>query len=350
VNRVFRAVSIALFIQMSNVAFAQEPVPAPGQEAGGGYHVQKKIKLGGDGSWDYLSIDGGSRRLFIGRSDRIMVVDMDNEKLVTEIGGMAGVHGVTVVPEFGKGFVTCGKENLARIFDLSTLKVSGQAKTGEKPDASLYDPSSKRVFIFNNGGTTATAIDAASGKVLAQIEIGGSPEFGVADGKGKVYVNLEDKSAIAVIDTRKLKLLSTWPLEPGDEPTGLAIDIKHRRLFSGCHNKLMVILDADTGKVITTEPIGKGVDAVCFDPESQNAFSSNGDGTLTVVHETDPNTFAVLQNVQTQVGARTMALDLQKQQIWLATATPKETADTQNTQHRHRAYQPDSFTAIVVGK
>ena len=166
-------------------------------------------------------------------------------------------------------------------------------QTGKNPDAGLYDPASKRVFAFNHGGTTATAIDAATGKMLADIEIGGAPESGVADGKGKVYVNLEDKSKIAVIDTHKLKLLSTWSLAPGEEPTGLAIDLKHRRLFSACHNKLMVILDADSGKVITSLPIGNGVDGAGFDPESQNALSSNGDGTLTVIHEKDPATFAV---------------------------------------------------------
>lgn len=346
----FFLVLATIFLAFSDAALAAEPVQDGKKDSAEGYRVLKRVKLGGDGSWDYLTIDSAARRLYIGRSNRVMVVDIDAEKIVGEIGDLQGVHGVTVVPEFKKGFVTCGKEDLVRIFDLSILKVTGQAQTGKKPDASVYDPASKRVFAFNNGGTTATAIDAASGKVLAQIEIGGAPESGVADGKGKVYVNLEDKSAIAVIDTHKLKLLATWPLAPGEEPTGLAIDLKNRRLFCGCHNQLMVMLDADSGKVVSTMPIGKGVDATGFDPMSQNAFSSNGDGTLTVIHEKDPKSFAVLQNVQTQTGARTMALDTKKEQVWLVTATPKETPDAPTTERRHRTYVPDSFTAIIVGK
>jgi len=353
-NIFFRITLVTICIGLTGPAFAAKSNSDANKvknDASGAYHVIKKVKLGGDGSWDYLTIDGPSRRLYIGRSDRIMVVDIDADKIVGEIGDMKGVHGVTVVPELKKGFVTCGKEDLVRIFDLSTLKVTGQAATGKKPDASLYDPASKTVFAFNHGGTTATAIDPATGKVLAQIEIGGSAEFGVTDGKGKVYVNLEDKSQVAVIDSHKRKLLSTWPLTPGEGPTGLAIDVKHRRLFAGCDNQLMVVLDADTGKVINTLPIGKGVDAAGFDPISQNAFSSNGgDGTITVIHEKDSQTFAVLQNVQTQTGARTMALDPKTQQIWTVTATPKETPAAQTTEHRHREYVPDSFTAIIIGK
>jgi len=318
------------------------------------YHLIRKVKLGGDGGWDYLSIDSNARRLYIGRSNRVMVVDIDNDKLVGEIAGMEGVHGITVVPEFKRGFITCGKENLVRVFDLEKLTIESKIPTGTKPDASVYDPYSKRVFIFNNEGGTATVIDASSAKLAGTIELGGEPESGVADGKGKVFVNLEDKSKIAVIDTKKLKLSATWSLAPGEEPTGLAFDSKHRRLFSGCHNKLMMVLDADTGKIISSEPIGKGVDAAGFDEESQNAFASNGDGTLTVVHESDAKTFAVAQNVETQSGARTMAVDSKKHQIWLVSATPKEEAAGEASEakggHHRRQYQPDSFTAIVVGK
>ena len=223
-------------------------------------------------------------------------------------------------------------------------------QTGKNPDASLYDPVSQKVFVFNHGSTTASVIDTTTDKALAQIELGGTPEYGVTDGDGKVYVNLESKSEIAVIDTRRLKLLHTWTLAPGEEPTGLSIDIKHRRLFSGCSNKLMVIVDADTGKIVSTQPIGKGVDGTAFDPQSENAFSSNGDGTLTVIHETDPNSFAVQQIVQTQPGARTLALDTQKQQIWLATATPGPAEENPQSEHHRRTYVPGSFKAIVVGR
>ena len=219
------------------------------------------------------------------------VVDVDAEKVVGEIPDLEGVHGVTLVPALDKGFITCGKENAVRIFALTTLKISGKVPTGKTPDASLYDPASKRVFVFNHGETSTTVIDPSTEKVIGTVEIGGEPESGVADGKGKVYVNLENKSEIAVIDARSLKLISTWPLAPGEEPTGLAIDAKHRRIFSGCHNQLMVILDTDTGKVISSLPIGKGIDATGFDPSAQNAFSSNGDGTLTVIHETDLKSF-----------------------------------------------------------
>jgi YVTN family beta-propeller protein len=240
------------------------------------------------------------------------------------------------------------------VFDLETLKIIGQAKTGEKPDGSLYDPSSKSVFSFNKSGGTATVIDASTYKVLGQIELGGEPESGVADGNGKVFINIESKNQIAVVDSHKLKLLATWSLAPGDEPTGLAFDPTHRRLFSVCHNQLMMILNADTGKVVKTLPIGKRVDAAGFDEVSQNAFSSNGDGTLTVVHESDPKSFAVLQNVETQAGARTMALDTKKQQVWLVSATPKdpqqEVQAPKKGQHIKKVYEPNSFTAIVVGK
>jgi hypothetical protein len=347
-----RVILIILFLASSCRVLAAEPAAdkRTSAENADRYHILKKIKLGGDGSWDYLTMDSASRRLYIGRANRVMVVDIDAEKVVGEIPDMQGVHGVTLVSELQKGFITCGKEDLVRVFDLSTLKVTAKLPTGKKPDASLYDPSSKRVFVFNNGTTTATVIDANKSTVLDQIELGGAPESGVADRKGKVYVNLEDKSKIAVIDSKKMKLLSTWSLAPGEEPTGLAIDSKHRRLFSGCHNKLMVILDADTGKVVASLPIGKGVDAAGFDPQSQNAFSSNGDGTLTVIHEKDKDAFAVLQNVETQAGARTMALDAKKQQVWLVTATPKEAPEAQKGERRQRTYVPDSFTAIVVGK
>lgn len=345
-----RTILVALSIALNQTVFAAETSSQSEKSVAEEYRVLKKIQLGGDGSWDLLTIDSASRRLYIARSNRVMVVDIDAGKLVGEIPDLQGAHSVTVVPQLKKGFITCGKENIVRIFDLATLKVSGQAPTGKNPDASLYDPASKRVFVFDNGGTTATAIDAASGKVVGQIEIGGAPESGVTDGKGKIYVNLEDKSQIAVIDAHKLKLLANWPLAPGAEPTGLAIDLKHRRLFSGCHNNLMVVLDADTGKIIQTVPIGKGVDAAGFDPQSENAFTSNGEGTVTVVHESNPNTFAVLQNVQTQSGARTMAFDPKTHQVWVVTATPKPTPEGEKVQRGHRTFLPDSFTALVIGK
>ena len=341
--------AMAIFANMPKDGFAENTEKVLANEKGA-FKIQRKIKLGGVGSWDYLTIDKAARRLYIGRSNRVMIVDMDSDKLLREIGEMEGVHGVTLVPEFKKIFVTCGRQNLVKVFDLSTFKVIAEIKTGKNPDASLYDPGTKRVFIFNNDDTTTTVIDAASEKVIANLEIGGSPEAGVADGADKIYVNLEDKSEIAVIDAKALKVLAHWSLAPGDEPTGIAIDTRHHRLFSGCHNKLMMILDSDTGKAVCKMPIGKGVDGIAFDPVSERAFASNGDGTLTVVREKDSNSFFVEQTIATQVGARTMAFDQEKKQIWLVTATPKNVPPAAEGEHKHHSYEPDSFTAIVVGE
>jgi YVTN family beta-propeller protein len=290
--------TLACFASLQNAVLGNDPESSASDQKGP-YHILRKVKLGGEGSWDYLNIDSIARRLYIGRSNRITIVDIDNDKVIGEIGEMEGVHGVTLVPELKKGFVTCGKQDLVKIIDLCTLKVSGEIKTGKKPDASLYDPHTKRVFVFNNGGTTTTVIDVASEKVLANLEIGGAPESGATDGAGKIYVNLEDKSEIAVIDANALKVLSHWSLAPGEEPTGLAIDTNNHRLFSGCHNKLMIVMNSETGKVIGKLPIGKGVDAAAFAPTSHEAFASNGDGTLSVVLEKDANTFSVVQNLAT---------------------------------------------------
>lgn len=358
-------ISIALATCCSVYAKDESKTPDASSKKGeqqssdsGQFHVLRKVKLGGEGGWDYLTIDSDARRLYISRGNRVMVVDIDSDKVVGEITGVEGVHGVSVAPEFKKGFITCGKEDKVRIFDLSTLKLVSEASTGAKPDGSVYDPASKCVFAFNHEGASATAIDAATGKVKGQIELGGEPESGAADGKGKVFVNLEDKSKIAVIDSKKLKLLSTWSIAPGEEPTGLALDTKHGRLFSGCHNNLMIVTDANSGKQVAKLPIGKGVDAGGFDDQTQNAFSSNGDGTLTVVNEASPQSFSVLQNVATQAGARTMAVDTKKHEVWLVSATPKAESEKSGTEkgeagkggHRRRQFEPDSFTAIVVGK
>jgi YVTN family beta-propeller protein len=314
------------------------------------YQVIKRVPLGGTGFWDYLHIDSPARRLYIGRSDRVMVVDLDSEKLVGEVTGMKGVHGVCVLPKLNRGFVTSGKDNTVRVFNLQTLKEIAQVKTGETPDAITYDPSSKRIFVFNHGGTTATVIEPTNLK-SGTVELLGEPEAGVSDGKGKVFVNLEDKNEIVVIDTKKLAVVNRFKLSPGTEPTGLSIDLKHRRLFSGCHNQKMVILNADTGKLITTLPIGAAVDGTLFDPETQNVFSSNGDGTLTVIHEKDPDTFEVIQTVQTEKGARTMDMDTKTHRIWLATAKSVDATDAAAEQNRHhKSIVPESFTAIEVGK
>jgi DNA-binding beta-propeller fold protein YncE len=317
-----------------------------------GYHLLKKIKLGGQGFWDYLTIDSPTRRLFISRGTRVVVLNVDSGKVVGEIPSTAGVHGIALAPELGRGFTSNGAAGTVSIFDLKTLNVIGHAETGKNPDAIVYDPSSKRVFAMNGRSANSTAIDAATGNVAGTIALGGKPEFAVADGAGHVYVNIEDKSELLEIDPRKLAVTARWPLAPCEEPSGLAIDVKHRRLFAGCRNKIMAVVDADSGKVIATPPIGEGVDADRFDPATQFAFASNGrSGTLTVVHEDSPDKYSVVENVPTQIGARTMELDLKSHEIYSDTAKfGPPPAPTAAHPHPFPTLVPGSFVVLVFGR
>lgn len=323
----------------------------PGVAAAPGYHLIKTYKLGGDGGWDYLTVDSTSRRLYISRSTHVIVIDADSGKPVGDIPDTPGVHGIALAPEFSRGFVSNGREGTVTVFDLNSLKVLSKIKVGENPDAILYDPASKRVFTFNGRSDDVTAIDAAKGTVVGTIKVDGKPEFAASDEKGEVFVNIEDKSELMALDPNKLQVKSRWPLAPCEEPSGLAIDRKHRRLFSGCSNKLMAVVDADSGKVISTQPIGGGVDANGFDAETGLAFASCGEGVLTVVHEDSADKFSVVENVPTERGARTMALDPSSHNIYLVTAkfgpAPAATAE----QPRPRpSILPDSFEVLVVGK
>lgn len=316
-----------------------------------GYHLLKKYVLGGEGRWDYITCDSDAHRLYISRSTHVMVVDSDSGAIVGDIPNTSGVHGIALAPEFGKGFTSNGRDASVTVFDLKTLKILGQVKVGQNPDAILYDPASKRVFTFNGGSKDTSAIDARSDTVEGTLPLGGRPESGVSDEHGKIFVNLEDKSQVVEFDARKLTIDATWPLAPGEEPTGIAMDRKHRRLFVGCANKLMEVMNADNGKLIANLPIGQGVDATAFDSEMQIAFSSNGDGTLTVVHEDGPDKFSVVENATTQRGARTMALDQKTHRVFLITAefgpAPAPTAE----QPRPRPIMvPGSFTLLVFGK
>ena len=322
---------------------------AAGAAGPSGYHVAKTYKIGGEGWWDYLTFDGAAGRLFIARATRVMVVDAGTGKLLGEIPDTPGVHGIALAPELGRGFTSNGRGNSVTIFDLASLKVLGTVESGKNPDAIAYDPATQRVFTFNGGSDNSTAIDAAKGTVAGTIALGGRPEFAVADGQGAIFANLEDKSEIVAIDTRKLVVTARWPLAPCEEPTGLAIDREHRRLFSGCANKLMAIVDAASGRLLATLPIGRGVDATAFDPETAFAFSSNGEGTLTVIHEDSPEKFSVVENVPTQRGARTMALDPKTHRIFLVTAeygpVPATTAENP---HPRPGIVPGSFVVLVV--
>jgi DNA-binding beta-propeller fold protein YncE len=324
--------------------------------AGGWYYqVVKKVVLGGEGFWDYLICDSAARRLYISRGTHVMVVDADTYAVVGDIPGTEGVHGIALAPEFGRGFTSNGRANTVTIFDLKTLKILGTAPTGNGPDAIIYDPASKRVFTFNGHGGDATAIDAASGKPVGNVTLGGKPEFAVADGQGHVYDNLEDKSELLQIDAQKLTVTARWPLAPCEEPSGLAMDTKNRRLFAGCHNRMMAVVDADSGKVLATPAIGQGVDANAFDPRSGEgglAFSSNGDGTLTYVYEDTHNgstRIKPLRSANTQRGARTMALDRKTHDIFLVTAEfgPAPPPTPERPHPRPQAL-PGTFTLLVV--
>jgi len=317
-----------------------------------GYHVAKTVKLGGDGGWDYLSVDSKARRVYISRTTHVMVVDADTGAVVGDIPNTAGVHGIALADELGKGFTSNGRDSSVTIFDLKTLKEVGRVTVGKNPDAIIYDPASKRVFTMNGGSQDTTAIDARSGTVAGTVGLGGRPEFAAADDKGHVYVNLEDKSEVVALDSNKLTVEAHWSLGDGKEPTGLAIDRKHRRLFSGCGgNKLMVVMNADNGQIVASLPIGAGVDATAFDPETGFAFSSNGEGTLTVIHEDSPDKFSVVENVPTLRRARTMALDPKTHQVYTVTAefgpAPAPTAE----QPRPRPPMlPGSFTLLVLSR
>lgn len=315
------------------------------------YHLIKKVKLGGEGGWDYLSIDSAARRLYISRGTHVMVLDADSYEVVADIPNTPGVHGIAIAPESGRGFISDGRANQVTIFDLKTFKETGTAKTGEGPDGIIYDPASKRAFTFNGEGNSSTAIDADTGNVAGTIDLGGGPEFAAADGQGHVYNNLEDKSVELQIDSKNLKVLNRWPLAPCESPSGLAMDTEHRRLFVGCHNKMMAILDADGGKVVATVPIGQGVDANRFDSGTQLAFSSNGDGTLTVVHEDSPDKYTVVDNVQTERGARTMEVDPKTHNVFLVTAEfGPMPAETKPGERRRPPMIPGSFTLLVLGQ
>lgn len=314
------------------------------------YHLLKTIPVPGDEPWwDYLKFDPATRRLFISRATHVIVLNVDTGKIVGDIPNTQGVHGIVLAPEFHRGFTTDGRAAQVTIFNLKTLKVIGTVPTDKDCDGVVYDPASKRVFTMNGDSHSSTVIDARTGKVVGRIDLGGGPEFPAADGHGRVYVNLETTSEELEINSHTLKILHRWPLAPCQSPSGLAIDQVHHRLFAGCHNQMMAILNADTGRVIQTIPIGRGVDANRFDPGTGLAFSSNGfDANLTVVHEDSPNHFSLVENVPTELGARTMALDPTTHDIFLVTEQLKRIENPKPHQ-RPFAGVPGTFHVLVYG-
>jgi DNA-binding beta-propeller fold protein YncE len=314
-----------------------------------GYHVVKTIAIGGDGGWDYVTTDSDARRVYVSHATHVVVLDADTGAKVGDIPDTQGVHGVALAPELGRGFVSNGRADSVTIFDMRTLATISTVPTGGKnPDAIYYDAATKRVFAFNGRSGNATAINAADGKVAGTVEVGGKPEFAVGEGKGRIFVNIEDKSELLEIDAEKMAVLHRWPLKPCVEPSGLAFDAARRRLFAVCDNKMMVIVNADSGKIVATPPIGDGPDAAGFDPATQYAFSSNGgSGTLTVIHEDSPDKFTVVEEVPTQKYARTMSIDFKTHNIFL----PIAEFEAKAAPGEHRPpMKGNTFGVLLVGR
>jgi YVTN family beta-propeller protein len=284
------------------------------------YRVVKKIPVPGTGSWDYLTVDEGARRLYVSHGTQVEVLDVDSGTIVGQISNTPGVHGIAIASEPGRGFVSNGQSSTVTIFDLKTLKHITEVPVGKKPDAIFFDSATSRVFAFNGDSNSATAIDAATGKVVGTVDLGGGPEFAAADGKGSVFDNLEDESLVLKIDARRLTVEQRWKTAPCESPSSMAMDRANRRLFLGCRSKVMAVMNADTGQVITTLPIGDHVDATAFDPETKLIFNSNGEGTITVIRQDSPDKYSVVGTVKTLPRAKTMALDLKTHTLFLSTA------------------------------
>jgi len=285
------------------------------------YLFLTEIPIGGEGGWDILTIDSPANRLYLSHATKVVVVDLNKNAVVGEVADTPGVHAFVAVPEFQRGFSSNGKEAKSSVVDLITLKTISKIDTGQSPDAIVYEPRHREVYVFNHTGNSATVIDAKSATVSATISLGVSPEFAAVDEKaGRIYCNIEDRSEVAVIDSAKHEVVARWPIAPGEEPSGIALDAAHHRLFATCHNKMMVMLDTETGKVVANVPIGAGVDGCAFDDASQLAFASCGDGTTTIAKEETPQKLTVVQTLKTERGARTMALDPKTPRIYLPTA------------------------------
>jgi hypothetical protein len=324
-------------------SFSRAAAPSPGPS---GYHVIKSIPISGEGGWDYVTVDSDARRIYLSHATQVVVLDADSYAVVGSIPDTQGVHGIAIASRLGRGFTSNGRSNDVTIFDLKTLKTIGTVKTDANPDAITYDPVSKRVFTFNGRGKNTTAINAADGTVVGTLALGGKPEFAVADGKGSIFVNNEDTSEVIQMDTQKITETHRWPLAPCKSPSGLAMDLSNRRLFSVCDEKVMAVVNADTGKVVATPAICDGPDASAFDPSTGYVFASCGDGNLTVIHEDSPDKYTVVENVATKRSARTMGLDLKTHNIFL----PAADFDPPAPGERRGKMKPGSFVLLVVGK
>jgi DNA-binding beta-propeller fold protein YncE len=322
-----------------------------------GYHLLKKYTFGAaEGSareyFDYITVDSGARRVYLSHGTEVIIMDADSGALIGKITGLKQVHGVAVASEFGRGYISDGAQGKAIVFDLKTLKVIGEAAADKDADAVVYDPFSKRVFVMDGDPHNATVIDAKSGSIVGKIDLGGGPEFAVADGKGTIYINLEDKSEVVAVDSRSLKIKSRWPVAPAGGPTALAMDVEHHRLFSaGREPQKLVAIDSDNGKVLQSFAISGGVDAAAYDPETGLIFASTREGMVHIFHEDSPDKFSEAETIKTEVGAKTMGLDTKTHNLFLDTAdfAPAPAATEKNPHPRGTAV-PGTFRVLVYGK
>ena len=338
---VFTAASIGLVVCVLLAGLGWAILASPGPS---GYHILKTIHLPGTEGWDYLTLDSAARILYISRENHIDAVNIDTGNIMGKVTGLQGTNGLLPVPELGRGFATNEDKSEVVIVDLKTLQKVGSVKTGRAPDSFAYEPVTKRVFIMNSAGASATAINAAEGTVAGTVQLDGQPEFVVADGKGSVFINITDKNQVVEVDAKALKVLHRWSLAPGEGPSGISMDRKNRRLFSACDNQKMIVMNADTGKVVAALRTGAGTDASVFDPDTMNAFApAGGAGTLTIIHEDSPDKFSVLEEIDTQSGARTATLDTKTHNVITVTARHGHGST-------HLDVLPDTFVVLVVGK
>lgn len=330
---------LAVVVSLAGLCWATLAAPGPS-----GYHIVKTIPLPGTEGWDYLTMDSAARILYISRENHIDAVNVDTGAIVGKLTGLGGTNGLLPVPELGRGFVTNEDASEVLIVDLKDLKKIGTVKTGKAPDSFAYEPVTKRVFIMNSAGASATAIDGAKGTVAGTVPLDGQPEFVVADGKGSVFINITDKNQVVEVDAKALKVLHRWSLAPGEGPSGISMDRKNRRLFSACDNQKMIVMNADTGKVVAALRTGAGTDASVFDPDTMNAFApAGGAGTLTIIHEDSPDKFSVVEEIDTQSGARTATLDTKTHNVITVTARHGHGST-------HLDVLPNTFVVLVVGK
>lgn len=313
------------------------------------YHVSKTVSIPGEVGWDYATIDSNARHVFISHKNEVVVLDADSGIIEGKIPNTLGVHGIALAPDLNRGFISDGKANNVMVFNLKTLKSLYLVKVGNNPDAILYDSSSQHVFAFNGKSDSVSVINAKTGKKITDIKLLGAPEFAVADGEGHVYVNLENKNELLKIDAKNAKIIERWPVAPGEAPSSIAIDRKNHRLFVGCGNKILLVVNADTGKIITTLPIGEHVDATAFDESTKNILSSNGEGTLTIIHQDSPESYKYIETLRTRKGSRTFALDPKTHRLFMPAAEfGSPPTPTKENPHPHPTAVPGSFAVMIL--